>query len=69
LSKIKDNPKCVKFKEMQTLLEQSGWVLDRISGSHHLYKNPSVSVSMNIQNKNGLVAEYQVKQFLRIETC
>jgi predicted RNA binding protein YcfA (HicA-like mRNA interferase family) len=33
--------KAVSGKEMCRALEQKGWYLDRIRGSHHIYKPPS----------------------------
>jgi predicted RNA binding protein YcfA (HicA-like mRNA interferase family) len=28
-------------KELCKLLEQDGWVLDRVKGSHHMFKHPT----------------------------
>ena len=35
--KIKNNPKDVKFNEIKNILDEHGFVLKRISGSHFIY--------------------------------
>lgn len=35
-------------KTIIKILEQNGWVLDRIRGSHHVYKNDKLSLSVPI---------------------
>jgi predicted RNA binding protein YcfA (HicA-like mRNA interferase family) len=37
---IQDNER-VKSSELIKLLENSGWVLERIKGSHHQFKHPN----------------------------
>jgi predicted RNA binding protein YcfA (HicA-like mRNA interferase family) len=34
--KAQQSPQNLTFKEFETLLEQSGWILDRQGGSHRL---------------------------------
>lgn len=58
--------KNVSFTDFVKLLEAFGFKLDRISGSHHIFKNSKVKELINIQNVNGKVKPYQVKQFLTI---
>jgi predicted RNA binding protein YcfA (HicA-like mRNA interferase family) len=36
--KIKNNPKDVKFSEIRQLLKDENFVLERISGSHHIFR-------------------------------
>lgn len=33
----------MKSSEVIDILKQNGWVLDRIAGSHHIFKNPKRS--------------------------
>ncbi len=33
-------PNPVRFAKVKRLLERDGWVLHRISGSHHVFKKP-----------------------------
>ena len=58
--------KNVKFNDFVTILTAYGFTLERVEGSHHIYKNPSVSEQMNVQNKNDEAKPYQIKQFLRL---
>ncbi|MCO5250231.1 MAG: type II toxin-antitoxin system HicA family toxin [Candidatus Kapabacteria bacterium] len=56
----------VKFGEMLYLLEAFGFELDRTKGSHHIFKHVGINEIVNIQNVNGEVKSYQVKQVLTI---
>ena len=38
--KLRNNPKGVKFSELETLLQRFGFMLIRIAGSHHIYRHP-----------------------------
>lgn len=47
--------KAVSGKDMCRALEQRGWLLDRIRGSHHIYKNSSGSrVSVPVHGNKSL---------------
>ena len=48
------------------LLEAFGFELDRISGSHHIFKHNGVKELINIQIVKGKVKPYQIKQFLSL---
>ncbi len=41
--RLKNNPKNATFSDIQTLLEQEGFVLDRITGSHHIFTKNGVT--------------------------
>lgn len=66
LEKVLSGSKNIQFNEMVTLIEAFGFSLSRISGSHHIFKHPEVPELINIQNRNGQVAPYQIRQFLMI---
>jgi predicted RNA binding protein YcfA (HicA-like mRNA interferase family) len=38
--KLRNNPKGVKFSELETLLLRFGFILMRIAGSHHIFRHP-----------------------------
>ncbi|MCL6494766.1 MAG: type II toxin-antitoxin system HicA family toxin [Ignavibacterium sp.] len=40
--KIKNNPKNVRFSELKQLLLDENFILDRISGSHHIFKREDI---------------------------
>lgn len=63
LSKAQNNPKGLKFDEFKTLLASCGWIQDHQTGSHQIWYSPD-KYRLSIQNRNGQVKEYQVKQFL-----
>lgn len=49
--KIRKNPGNVKFQDFVTWLEDSGFSLDRISGSHHIFIHPMIDTPINAQKK------------------
>lgn len=56
----------ISFKDFIKLLEAFAFKLDRVRGSHHIFKHPRLKELINIQNVKGKVKPYQVKQFLII---
>lgn len=40
--RIKNNPNGVRFSELKQLLINENFVLDRVSGSHHIFRNKDV---------------------------
>ena len=66
LKQILSGSKNIRFSEFQNLLESFGFVLDRINGSHHIYKKNGINELINIQNVNGQIKPYQVNQFLKL---
>ena len=65
--KIRRNPNNVKFQEFVTWLEDNGFSLDRVSGSHHVFVHPVIETPLNIQKKKDSTAKaYQVKQAIKI---
>jgi hypothetical protein len=63
--KAKQNPKNLRFSEMRTLCKCIGLTLDRIRGSHHIYKRDEPFFLISIQKmKDGMAKPYQVRQLL-----
>ncbi len=56
----------VAFSDFRHLVESHGFALRRISGSHHIYRNPRIPKIVNIQDVGGRAKPYQVRQFLRL---
>ena len=56
----------VSFADFSRLVESFGFILDRVSGSHHIYTRPGLPVKLNIQDVDGQAKPYQIRQFLRI---
>ena len=66
LAKVLTSSKNIRFNEFVELVEAFGFELDRIRGSHHIFKHPKIRELINIQNVKGNVKPYQIKQFLAI---
>ena len=65
--RIRKNPKNVKFQDVITWLEDNGFSLDWVSGSHHIFIHPVIENPINIQKKkDGTAKAYQVKQAISI---
>jgi len=58
----------LKFKDLCALAKAAGFVFDRQSGSHHIYRHDRAGVpTINIQKgKSGDAKPYQVKLLLQI---
>ncbi len=65
LDKARNTPGGLSFVEFETLLEQSGWIFKRQSGSHRLWKAPTGQI-VPVRAASGKAKEYQVKQALKI---
>lgn len=48
----------------QRVLEAFGFNLDRIKGSHHIYRHPAVPRPLSIQPVKKMAKPYQIDQFL-----
>ena len=65
--KIRKNPGNVKFQDFVSWLEDNGFSLDRVSGSHHIFVHPMIETLINAQKKkDGTAKTYQVKQAIKI---
>lgn len=66
LAQARNNPKDVRFSDLQRLVEALGYRFDRQNGSHRVYRHPAVPRVLNLQSiKGGKAKEYQVKELLR----
>jgi predicted RNA binding protein YcfA (HicA-like mRNA interferase family) len=66
--RILNSQKNVNFNQFISVVEAFGFVLDRLKGSHHTYKHPSVKAAFLLlqADKNGGAKPYQIKQFLSL---
>ena len=64
LKKLLGRTENTRFSELTSLAEAYGFVLSRISGSHHIYKHPKMTELFNLQNYKGKAKAYQIRQFL-----
>lgn len=43
-----------------------GFSLDRVQGSHHIYRHPDVAERINLQPRGGVAKPYQLRQVLQV---
>lgn len=66
LAKILQHPRNVKFDDFVGLVKAFGFELDRVSGSHHIFRHPDIAEFINIQNVRAEAKPYQIRQFLKL---
>ncbi len=66
LRKIVTGSRNIRFDEFTALLEVFGFILDRINGSHHIFKHAKIERSFPVQSVKGQAKPYQVQQLLTL---
>jgi predicted RNA binding protein YcfA (HicA-like mRNA interferase family) len=56
----------VSFAECRTLVEALGFELDRVRGSHHIFRHRTTAARLNIQKFGGKAKPYQLRQLLSL---
>jgi predicted RNA binding protein YcfA (HicA-like mRNA interferase family) len=56
----------VRFTDAQRLAEALGFELDRVSGSHHIYRHAAARLRLNLQARGGQAKPYQLRQLLEL---
>ncbi|MGH9169028.1 MAG: type II toxin-antitoxin system HicA family toxin [Acidimicrobiia bacterium] len=57
----------VSFADAQGLAEALGFTLDRVAGSHHIYRHPDMTDRLNFQpTRSGDSKPYQLRQMLQL---
>ena len=54
----------VAFADAQRLVESLGFELDRVRGSHHIYRHPTLRLRVNRQPQGNKAKPYQLRQVL-----
>ncbi len=49
-SRLKNNPNDATFADIRKLLDQEGFVLDRITGSHHIFTKDEITFAVPVHN-------------------
>ena len=65
LAKVLAGSRNIAFSDF-VLLEGFGFRLSRVSGSHHIFVHDSVKELVNLQDVDGQVKPYQVKQLMQL---
>ena len=55
----------IRFADLRTLMRRMGFV-ERIRGSHHVYRKQGVTEKINLQSDDGNAKPYQVRQVRRL---
>jgi predicted RNA binding protein YcfA (HicA-like mRNA interferase family) len=58
-----NNPNGLSIGDFRTLMKHQGWMLDHQKGSHEIWYSPRL-YRISVQDRDGKVKGYQVKQFL-----
>ncbi len=66
LAKILAGSKNISFRDFILLVEGFGFNLIRVNGSHHIYNHPNIKELINLQQVQGQIKPYQVKQFMNL---
>ncbi len=66
LSKALNSPQNLRFSEFKTLMGHFGFYLINSEGSHFVYRNDDMSISLPVQDMRGAAKGYQVRQFIDI---
>ncbi|MCA1832858.1 MAG: type II toxin-antitoxin system HicA family toxin [Actinobacteria bacterium] len=56
----------MSFTDAQRLVVALGFTLDRVQGSHHIYRHPDIGERLNLQPRGGNAKPYQLRQVLQI---
>lgn len=49
--RLKNNPNSSTFSDIRKLLEQEGFALDRITGSHHIFTKDEITFVVPVHNR------------------
>jgi hypothetical protein len=64
--RIQNNPNAVRFAEIQPWLRDFGFKLERIAGSHHIFRHDVTRAKLNFQpDRSGMAKPYQIRQALK----
>ena len=66
LAKALSGTRNLKFQDLVALVEEFGFRLARVNGSHHIFAHPRLPELVNLQEVRGKAKPYQVWQFLKI---
>ncbi len=63
LKKLEQNPKNTRYDNLKTILEQFGYKLTRITGSHHIFKKENKYINFPVHNNK--VKTIYIKKILK----
>jgi predicted RNA binding protein YcfA (HicA-like mRNA interferase family) len=66
LGKLLSGSPNLRFSEAMQCLKAWGFYLARVRGSHHIFAHPGIPELVNLQDVDGFVKPYQIRQVLRL---
>lgn len=54
----------MRFAEFERLIVAFGFRLDRVAGSHRIYKHPDVPRMLNLRPRASEAKPYQIREFI-----
>jgi predicted RNA binding protein YcfA (HicA-like mRNA interferase family) len=60
------HPRTVSFAEARAVLEAYGWQLDRVRGSHHIFRHPESGGSLNVPLRRPSILPAYVRKVLSV---
>jgi predicted RNA binding protein YcfA (HicA-like mRNA interferase family) len=58
--------KNVSFTDCRSLMKALGFDLDRVRGSHHIFRHRTTGARLNLQPVRGKAKPYQLRQLLSL---
>jgi predicted RNA binding protein YcfA (HicA-like mRNA interferase family) len=62
--RLAQRPNAVRFSELERLLEMYGWSLDRVRGSHHIFRKEDVTTALVVPMRRPHLLRVYVQQVL-----
>ena len=64
LQRLAQRPNAVRFSELERLLGMYGWSLDRVRGSHHIFRKVGVATALVVPMRRPHLLRVYVQQVL-----
>jgi len=64
LTRLKNNPSGARFDDLRTLLFQEGFRLDRVTGSHHIFRKAQIAFVIPVHSNR--VKSVYVKRVIEL---
>ena len=64
LVRLTNNPKDARFDDLRTLLLYEGFQLERITGSHHIFSTPHITIAIPVHANR--VKSVYVKRVIKL---
>ena len=66
IRRLSVSPHNLGFDEFISIIEDFGFRLIRVRGSHHMFRHPNIATLVNVQARKGRAKAYQVRDFVKL---